>query len=138
MLLVCILLGGAAAFGQELFIDTTDAPNADLDRIYVRGLSFLTKTQRPDGSWANPAYGSEPAVVGLSVAAMLAHGDDPNTGPYAEPIRRGLNYILSQVNKETGYIGRTMYNHGFGTLALAEAYGMVNDPRIGPALERAV
>jgi uncharacterized protein YfaS (alpha-2-macroglobulin family) len=31
-----------------------------------------------------------------------------------------------------------MYNHGFATLALAEAYGSVNDPRIGPALKKAV
>lgn len=136
--LLCLTLGGSAPFAQELFTDTTDVPTADLDRIYVRGLSFLTKAQKPDGTWSDPSYGSEPAVVALSVAAMLAHGDDPNTGPYAEPIRRGLNYILSQANKETGYIGRTMYNHGFGTLALAEAYGMVNDPRIGPALEKAV
>ena len=31
-----------------------------------------------------------------------------------------------------------MYNHGFATLALAEAYGMVRDDRIGPALHKAV
>jgi hypothetical protein len=31
-----------------------------------------------------------------------------------------------------------MYTHGFSTLALAEAYGAVRDPRIGPALKKAV
>ena len=31
-----------------------------------------------------------------------------------------------------------MYNHGFATLALAEAYGAVQDERIGPALKKAV
>jgi hypothetical protein len=31
-----------------------------------------------------------------------------------------------------------MYNHGFGTLALAEAYGALTDPRLGRALEQAV
>jgi hypothetical protein len=31
-----------------------------------------------------------------------------------------------------------MYNHGFSTLALAESYGAVDDPRLGPALQRAV
>jgi hypothetical protein len=31
-----------------------------------------------------------------------------------------------------------MYNHGFGTLALAEAYGAVDDPQLGPALQQAV
>jgi hypothetical protein len=31
-----------------------------------------------------------------------------------------------------------MYNHGFATLALAEAYGTLDDARIGPALDKAV
>ena len=31
-----------------------------------------------------------------------------------------------------------MYNHGFSTLALAESYGAVQDPRLGPALQKAV
>jgi hypothetical protein len=42
------------------------------------------------------------------------------------------------MNKQTGYIGNSMYNHGFATLALAEAYGVVSDARLGPALEQAV
>jgi len=69
---------------------------------------------------------------------MLAHGDEPNYGVYSESIRKGLDFILKQMNKETGYIGRSMYNHGFSALALAEAYGTVDDPRLGPALELAV
>src|SRR5260221_1395727 len=40
--------------------------------------------------------------------------------------------------KKTGYIGRWMSNHGFGPLALAESYGAVDDPRLGPALQQAV
>ena len=70
--------------------------------------------------------------------SVLAHGDDPNAGPYATMVRRCLNYILSKQNSGSGYIGDTMYNHGFATLALAEAYGMVRDDRIGPALQKAV
>jgi uncharacterized protein YfaS (alpha-2-macroglobulin family) len=31
-----------------------------------------------------------------------------------------------------------MYHHGFATLALAEAYGVVDDPRLGPTLKKAV
>jgi hypothetical protein len=123
---------------QELFIAQPGAANAEVDRIYVRGLQFLVRTQQPDGRWMDLPYGAEPAVVGLSVVAMLAHGDDPNYGPYAQPIRRGLDYVLKQQNQETGYIGRSMYNHGFAALALAEAYGAVNDARLGPALEKAV
>ncbi|MDB6040247.1 MAG: Squalene--hopene cyclase [Verrucomicrobiales bacterium] len=128
---------------QELFESKSDPITVSVDKMYTRGLQFLVRTQVAklgliEGAWGDQPYGSEPAVVGLSVVAMLAHGDDPMAGPYSVAIRHGLNYILKQANTQTGYIGRTMYNHGFCTLALAEAYGSVLDDRIGPALEKAV
>ncbi len=122
--------GASALLGPEV--------SAELDKMYVRGLQFLQKSQAPEGFWSDPQYGREPAVVGLAVVSMLAHGDDPNNGPYAQAIRKGLDYVLSQMNKSTGYIGKSMYNHGFATLSLAEAYGAVTDARLGPALEQAV
>ena len=132
-----LMLGAFVIRAQELFQESPDIAPVEVDRIYVRGLQYLVKSQNPDGTWNDSSYGKEPAVVGLSVVSMLAHGDDPNYGPYAQPIRRGLDYILKQMGNK-GYIGRSMYNHGFGTLALAEAYGAVDDARLGPALGRAV
>jgi hypothetical protein len=72
------------------------------------------------------------------VLAILAHGDDPNSGPYSTTVKKGLGYILKAQRSDNGYIGSSMYNHGFATLALAESYGSVNDDRIGPALKKAV
>ena len=126
------------ASAQELFQEAADFSPELLEKVYTRGLQFLIRTQRPDGSWPDTPYGAEPAVVALSIVSMLAHGDDPNHGPYAESIKRGIEYILKQRNPTTGYIGRTMYNHGFSTLALAETYGAIQDSRLGPALEQAV
>jgi hypothetical protein len=130
------------ASAQDIFEGSTENVPPEVERMYVKGLQFLTQAQSADGSFTDPQYGKYPAVVGLAVLSMLAHGDDPNSGPYSVPIKRGLNYILSQQNATTGYIGEgsgaTMYNHGFATLALAEAYGVVNDERLGPALEKAV
>jgi prenyltransferase beta subunit len=141
-LFVLAFVFGFVSFGaapaQELFQDENDFANADVDRIYVKGLNFLAKTQLADGTWPDKPYGAEPAVVALSIISMLAHGDEPNFGIYSAPIKKGLDYILKQMNKETGYIGRSMYNHGFSALALAESYGTVDDPRLGPALEKAV
>ena len=31
-----------------------------------------------------------------------------------------------------------MYNHGLSTFVLGQAYGMTGDPRVGPALDRAL
>lgn len=137
-MLFVLLLGVTSVQAQQLFIERTDLAASEVDRIYVKGLQFLVKNQGQDGRWADQPYGSEPGVCALAVVSMLAHGDDPNVGPYSVAIRRGIDYILSQMNKDTGYIGRSMYNHGFSTLALAEAYGMVEDERIGPAMEKAV
>jgi hypothetical protein len=123
---------------QELFIGKSEVSPTEVDKLYVRGLNYLVKSQTAEGNWSDGPYGGEPAVVGFAVISMLAHGDDPNFGPYADSIHRGLSFIMKQQNAKTGYIGRSMYNHGFATLALAEAYGTVNDPRLGPALEKAV
>jgi hypothetical protein len=73
----------------------------------------------------------------MAILAFLARGDDPEFGPYRLYVKRAMDFLLRQQNQETGYIGSSMYNHGFATLALAEAYGLTNDLRLGPALEKA-
>jgi len=71
-------------------------------------------------------------VTGMAVMALLASGEDPNHGPYREPIRKALRSMILAQNADTGFLGSgqghdSMYQHGFGTLALAEAYGAVDD-----------
>lgn len=138
LFIALFLLAPVSSRAQELFQDSGSVSPAQVDRLYLKGLAYLVKNQNAEGRWTEMPYGAEPAVVGLSVLAMLAHGEDPNTGPYAASIKRGLDFILKQMNPGTGYIGRSMYNHGFSTLALAESYGMVDDERLGPALEQAI
>ena len=123
---------------QELFGDREDVIPPEIEKMYLKGLEYLAHNQTSEGNWG-AQYGTEPAVVGLAVLSMLAHGDDPNLGPYSKSIRRGLAFILKSRNEETGFIGTSMYNHGFATLALAECYGVVqNEPRLGPALQKAL
>lgn len=114
-----------------------DPVPAQVETMYERGLRYLVTTQTEQGNWADNS-GAEPGVVGLAIISMLAHGEDPNHGPYAAPIRKALTYILKQQNETNGYIGTSMYNHGFATLALAEAYGTVDHPGLAEALKKAV
>jgi hypothetical protein len=114
-----------------------DTIPAQVETIYEKGLAYLAKTQNAQGSW-DDSVGSEAGVVGLCVAAFLAHGEDPAHGPYAENIRKGIDYILSQQNDKNGYIGSSMYNHAFATKALAETYGLVDNPKIAPSLKKAI
>ena len=127
----------SAAQSQDLPVRADDAIPVQAELIYGRGLQFLAKSQNDNGSWSDSA-GAEPGVVGLCVASFLAHGEDPNNGPFAKNIRLGIDYILSQQNEKNGYIGSSMYNHAFATKALAESYGVLDNPKIAPALKKAV
>jgi hypothetical protein len=137
---ITLLLGSVASARAQGILDRRDDRiPAQVDIIYSRGLAYLAKSQNTEGFW-NDGSGREPGVVGLCITAFLAGGDDPNHGQYAQVIRRGLDYILSKQNKvkDNGYIGTSMYNHAFATLALAEAYGVVDNPKIAEALKKAV
>lgn len=136
-LVMIMVLSPGVANSQSVFEYRGDPLPSGLDAMYVKGLKFLVETQNAQGCWAD-SYGSQPGVAGLVVLAILAHGDDPNYGPYARSVRKALDFIIKSTNKSTGYIGSSMYNHGFATLALAEAYGAVNDSRLGPALKKAI
>jgi len=141
-LLLILLLAACAAApaplpAQSLFSQDEDLIPPDLDRMYVKGIQYLAHHQTASGCWETP-FGNEPAVVGLCMLSFLAHGEDPNYGPYKSTVHKALEYILKNQDPDTGYIGTSMYNHGFSTLALAEAYGCVHDNRIGPALQKAV
>ena len=125
------------AIGQNPLRREEDPIPAAVENIYTRGLRYLATSQQDDGSWEN-GVGAEPGVVGLAVMAFLAHGEDPNHGPYAKNINRGIDFIIKAQQENNGYIGSSMYSHGFATLALAESYGMYRDPRIAPALTKAV
>lgn len=116
----------------------------DVEKIYIKGLKYLAKKQSKDGSWGTSSSGSYTGVVGLAVLAFLAHGDDPNNGPYAKNIKKGIDFLIKSQLKNGFLNGNkqrshpNMYNHGFATLALAEAYGMVEDKRLEKALSKAV
>jgi hypothetical protein len=132
-----LLTASAAIRAQDLPGRTDDKIPAQAELVYEKGLQYLARTQNEKGAW-NDSVGAEPGVVGLCVAAFLAHGEDSTNGPYANHIRRGIEFILSQQNEKNGYIGSSMYNHAFATKALAESYGVVDNPDIAPALKKAV
>ncbi|HEX3720357.1 MAG TPA: prenyltransferase/squalene oxidase repeat-containing protein [Verrucomicrobiae bacterium] len=136
--LAAVLALARGARGQQLYTGSGGGMAAEVDKIYLKGLAYLQRTQAEEGNWPDEPHGTEPALTAFAVISFLAHGDDPNFGPYTKTVHRGLDYILKKMDQDTGYIGPTMYNHGFSTLALAESYGAVDDPRLGPALEKAV
>ena len=135
------------ALAQPPASQTGEVVPRDIREMYDRGLQFLATTQTESGDWAG---GGEqgPGVTGMAVLALLASGEDANFGLYSNHIRKALRNIINAQNPATGFFGMSMYHHGFAMLALAEAYGAVDErnlwpdakgPRsIGQALELAV
>jgi hypothetical protein len=100
----------------------------EVDMIYQHGLAWLVSTQAPDGSWKGNNEGC--GVTGICLMAFLASGEDPNYGRYSLTIRRAIRNIIQQQDATTGYLPNSMYHHGFGMLALSEAYGSVDESLI--------
>lgn len=127
----------ASLRAQDLLNRRDDSIPSQVDLIYERGLRYLAETQTSDGIWSDNS-GSEPGVVGLCIAAFLAHGEDPNNGEHAGLIRKGTDYIISKQKSGNGYIGNSMYNHAFATKALAELYGVLEHPELASSLQKAI
>jgi hypothetical protein len=144
--ILAVLVKGAAAQ-----IPTTrfgEAVPRDVREMYDRGLQYLAKTQSENGDWAGGGGENGPGTTGMAMMVFLACGEDPNFGPYSNHIRKAVRNMIRGQDAGTGIMGPSMYHHGFATLALAEAYGVVDErnlwtdgraPRsIGQALEFAV
>lgn len=119
-----------AQFGE---IHTGTALPRDVRELYENGLEYLAKSQEESGAWSGGQNG--PGVTGMAVMCFLASGEDPNFGQYAGNIRRGLKSIISQQTESTGFYGNSMYHHGFAMLAMAEAYGTVDDRDMWPSAD---
>jgi hypothetical protein len=117
---------------------------AEVQQAIREGLEFLALRQNPDGSLGAEGYRRDVAVVSLVGLAYLASGSAPGRGVYGRSINRCVDYVLANVD-DSGFLNVAgsgthgpMYGHGFGTLFLAEAYGMRPEPELRKQLVKAV
>jgi hypothetical protein len=128
-LVAALLLTGAAA-AQAPSVRIGEAVPRDVREIYDKGMEYLAKTQSNNGDW--PGNNQGPGVTGLCLMVFLASGEDPNFGIYSNNVRRAVRSLITGQDERTGFLGNGMYHHGFAMLALAEAYGAVDDRHIWP------
>jgi hypothetical protein len=118
-----------------------------------RGLAFLARFQRPDGSWSLQGFPEEASLVtdtaatALAVLAFQGAGYTHREFQYQEVVRRGLDYLLRS-QKPSGDLfvplddesNRSvwLYSHSLAALALCEAYGMTQDPALRQPAQRAI
>lgn len=136
------------AFGEAIRGDVPqgvrEMVTPEADRAIRNGLAWLAKEQQPDGSFGSGTYRGNIAVTSLAGLAFMAGGSSPGRGPYGANVDKALAYVMANTSP-TGFIAVAaasthgpMYSHGFGTLFLAEAYGMTRRVEIREKLQKAI
>jgi hypothetical protein len=109
----------------------------EVKKAINRGLEWLEKAQLEDGSFGT---GNKPGGAALALMSFMVQGHVPGEGKYGKVMNKAIDFLIS-VEKD-GYIhdktSRGMYEHGLAVLALSEAWGQSQDPRIRQTLMRAV
>ncbi len=113
------------------------------------GLQWLARHQDEDGRWDCDGFmrhddpgdlctgpgGSlhDVGVTGLALLAFLGDGNTLSRGPYKNNVKRGLRWLQSQQDPDSGLIGDAvgkgfLYDHSIASLALCEAYYFSSSP----------
>lgn len=150
-----LLLATMLIVGLESRSDSGDAPPPDTfagedlinpatQQLIDRGLEYLERRQRPDGSFGSGQWAGNIAVTSLAGLAFLSSGSTPTEGPHAEQLAMVVDYVVSNTSA-SGFVVHQqatshgpMYDHGFGTLFLAEVYGMSPRADVREKLKKAV
>ncbi|MGY8793604.1 MAG: hypothetical protein ACKVJN_00510 [Woeseiales bacterium] len=133
--------------------------NDETLRAVKRGLTWIERHQAEDGHWSlnqfnqqckehpkcagHGSINSDTAGTGLALLPFLGDGHTHQEGDYQQAVGRGLKFLIEH-QKEDGELTRgnegnaRMYSHGIGTIALCEALGMSNDPKLREPAQKAI
>lgn len=120
-------------------------PDEKWQRAIDKGLGWLASQQTRLGHWTHETYPT--AMTALAGTAMVCSGSTATQGPFAENIRRAVDYLITKC-RPNGLIGDPMrdnrytYGHGFSMLFLSQVVGEEEDAdrreELTEVLQRAV
>lgn len=142
---------GASGLEAPLAAQTSEKAPAEAPRMspaarraVERGLKYLAERQNEDGSFGEGLYSRNVGVCSLAGMALMNAGHTPRRGVWGATTQRVVEFVASSC-QESGFITQPgavshgpMYEHGFGTTLLSEAYGMTDAAQIREKLVRAV
>lgn len=130
---IALLITGARAGDPQQVADAPEEAKSkeakppvlkaeEISEARDKGLAWLAKNQKEDGSWGG-TYSI--AVTSFATLSYLSASDEPFRGERGKSLLRALKFLMS---KQTDGLfisqGHTwVHGQGFGTLALSEAYG---------------
>lgn len=129
---------------------------AESDQGVAAAINWLARHQNADGSWGCTKFTTQckdpsctvhlrkdgadypMAATAFGLLPLLASGQTHDSkGPYQQVIRKGLLWITTHQDQKTGRLGtESMYEHGLGTIAICEAYGLSQDAKLRVPLRR--
>jgi hypothetical protein len=130
-------IGFLAACGFGLIPNATaqkQEPPPELEAARQKALDWLTSNQAKDGSWGKT---HSIAVTSFACLAYLSAHDEPYRDERGKALLKGIAFLLGQQKDGTFATQGHSWIHGqgFGTLALAEAYGRSLFARTKPDID---
>jgi hypothetical protein len=124
--------GNSAARNKLL---TSEGGNTETEACVARGLIWLSKQQKPDGRWSiDGSHKDDIAGTGMALLPFLAAGQTHKSGKdnkYQKNVLSGLTFLTGKQKPDGTFTGSTgTYAHAIATVALCEAYGMTQDPKL--------
>ena len=120
----------------------------ETEAAVARGLHWLVRVQSPDGAWRLNGPFTEGADnageiggTAFGLLPFLAAGHThlaTKTSIFDKPIEKALFFLIRQQNPKNGSLPGGMYHHSLATIALCEAYGLTQDPKLRIPAQRAV
>ena len=107
-------------------------------------LDWFSDNQEPDGRWEMAKHGSksEYNTAGAGLAMLCYYGwgiKRGNNTKHSKALARAIDWLTSQQGPDGSLRGpgggnHGTYSHGIASIALCEAYGLTQDPKLkGPA-----
>ncbi len=122
-------------------------------------LDWLAEHQDADGGWDadgfmkhdpagdrtdGPGYANHDiGVTGLALLAFLGNGHTMTRGVHKEVVRRGIKWLASEQDRESGLFGEEighafLYDHAIATLAMCESYYLDRSTVLKSKVQRAL
>ena len=85
-----------------------------------------------------PSDNYDTGATGLALLAFMGAGHTHKNikSPYRENLQKAVNWLLSRESNRGSFSRNTFYEQGIAAMALCEAYGITNDPKLKKAAQK--
>lgn len=104
----------------------------ELDAAIGRGLDWLARQQKEDGTWGQPEY---PALTALALTAFQGEPSGTYKRKHDAGIRKGYDRLLKNVRPDGGIYAEKLANYNTATAIMALV--VANNPAYEPVIRKA-